>query len=110
MESLKKGDTLYLQSSHFGEPRLFAYKIVNLAPKKYILENGEHVRKEDLKSINNQFVVIPEASFVAQVNFIKARSLAKDSVDELRVKICNRKLTKEQYESIVEFVKQFEDK
>ena len=110
IESLKKGDTLYLQSSYFGEPRLFAYKIVNLAPKKYILENGEHVRKEDLKSINNQYVIKPDEAFLASVRTEKARSLAKDSVDNLKGKIVNRKLTKEQYESIVEFAKQFEVK
>ena len=112
MEDLKIGDTLYRQDIDFGIPRLLRYSIEKVTPKQYVLTNGRRVRKEDLREIgaHNQYVIKPDETFLASVRTEKARILAKDAVEELRVKIVNRKLTKEQYESIVEFVKQFEDK
>ena len=112
MEDLKIGDTLYRQDIDFGTPKLLRYSIGKVTPKQYVLTNGRRVRKEDLREIgaHNQYVIKPDEAFLASVRTEKARSLAKDSVDELRVKICNKKLTKEQYERIVEFAKQFEDK
>ena len=111
MENLKIGDTLYRQDIDFGIPRLLRYSIEKVTPKQYVLTNGRRVRKEDLREIgaHNQYVIKPDEPFLASVRTEKARILAKDAVEELRVKIGNRKLTKEQYESIVEFAKQFED-
>ena len=112
MEDLKVGDTLYRQETHYGTLRLYTYKIAKVTPKQYVLGNGTRVRKEDLREIgaHNQYVIKPDETFLASVHTEKVRTLARDSVEELRVKIVNRKLTKEQYESIVEFAKQFEDK
>ena len=112
MEDLKIGDTLYRQETHYGTPRLYTYKIAKVTPKQYVLGNGTRVRKEDLREIgaHNQYVIKPDEAFLASVRTEKARILAKDSVEDLRVKIGNRQLTKHQYESIVEFCKQFEDK
>ena len=113
MEDLKVGDTLYRQDIDFGIPRLLRYSIVKVTPKQYVLANGTRVKKEDLRQIgsyHNKYVIEPDEAFLASVRTEKARSLARNSVEELRVKIGNRKLTKEQYESIVEFAKQFEDK
>ena len=112
MENLKKGDTLYIQDISYGTPKLLRYSIGKVTPKQYVLTNGRRVRKEDLREIgaHNQYVIKPDEPFLASVRTEKVRTLAKDSVEELRVKIGNRKLTKEQYESIVEFAKQFEDK
>ena len=112
MEDLKIGDMLYRQDIDFGIPRLLRYSIVKVTPKQYVLANGTRVKKEDLREIgaHNQYVTKPDETFLASVRTEKVRTLAKDSVEELRVKIGNRKLTKEQYESIVEFAKQFEDK
>ncbi len=112
IESLKKGDTLYLQDVPYGTPKLLQYSIGKVTPKQYVLTNGIRVRKEDLREIgaHNQYVIKPDEAFLASVRTEKARSLARDAVDNLRGKIVNRKLTKEQYESIVEFAKQFEDK
>ena len=112
MEDLKVGDTLYRQDIDFGIPSLLRYSIVKVTPKQYVLTNGRRVRKENLREIgaNNHYVIKPDETFLASVRTEKVRTLAKDSVEELRVKIGNRKLTKEQYESIVEFAKQFEDK
>mgnify|MGYP003622682986 CR=1 FL=1 len=88
------------------------YSIGKVTPKQYVLTNGTRVRKENLREIggHNQYVITPDEPCLASVRTEKARSWAKDSVEDLRVKIGNRKLTKEQYESIVEFAKQFEDK
>ena len=112
MEDLKKGDTLYLQDISYGTPKLLRYLIGKVTPKQYVLTNGTRVRKENLREIggHNQYVIKPDETFLASVRTEKVRTLAKDSVEELRVKIGNRKLTKEQYERIVEFAKQFEDK
>ena len=112
MEDLKVGDKLYLQEVLYGTPRLLGYKIAKVTPKQYVLDNGTRVKKEDLREIgaHNQYVTKPDETFLASVRTEKVRTLAKDSVEELRVKIGNRKLTKEQYESIVEFCKQFEAK
>ena len=112
MQDLKVGDKLYLQDTHFGTSRLYSHKIDKVTPKKYVLSNGRRVRKEDLREIgaDNQYVIKPDEAFLASMRTEKARSNAKNAVEELREKIGNRKLTKEQYESIVEFVKQFEDK
>ena len=112
MENLKKGDTLYLQDVSYGTPRLSRYSIEKVTPKQYVLTNGRKVRKENLREIgaHNQYVIKPDEAFLASVRTEKARILACDAVDNLRGKIVNRKLTKEQYESIVEFAKQFEVK
>ena len=112
MEDLKIGDTLYRQDINFGILRLLQYSIVKVTPKQYVLANGTRVKKEDLREIgaHNQYVIKPDETFLASVRTEKVRTLAKDSVDNLKGKIVNRKLTKEQYESIVEFAKQFEDK
>ena len=111
MEDLKVGDTLYRQDIDFGIPRLLRYSIVKVTPKQYVLANGRRVRKEDLGEIgaHNQYVIKPDETFLASVRTEKVRTLAKDSVDNLKGKIVNRRLTKEQYNSIVEFAKQFED-
>ena len=113
MEDLKIGDTLYLQDISYGTPKLLRYSIGKVTPKQYVLTNGRRVRKEDLREIgayHNKYVIEPDETFLESVRTEKVRTLARNSVEELRVKIVNRKLTKEQYESIVEFVKQFEDK
>ena len=112
MEDLKIGDTLYLQDVLYGTPTLLRYSIEKVTPKQYILTNGARVRKKDLGEIgtHNQYVIKPDEAFLASVRTEKARSLARSAVDNLKDKIVNRKLTKEQYESIVEFAKQFEDK
>ena len=112
MEDLKVGDMLYVQDTHLGTSRLYSHKIDKLTPKQYVLTNGRRVRKEDLREIgaHNQYVIKPDETFLASVRTEKVRTLAKDSVDNLKGKIVNRKLTEEQYESIVDFVKQFEDK
>ena len=112
MENLKKGDTLYRQDIDFGIPRLLRYSIVKVTPKQYVLANGTRVKKEDLREIgpyHNKYVIEPDETFLESVRTEKVRTLARGSVEELRVKIGNRKLTKEQYERIVEFAKQFED-
>ena len=113
MEDLKIGDTLYRQDTHFGKPTLYSYKIAKVTPKQYVLANGTRVKKEDLREIgsyHNKYVIEPDETFLESVLIEKARNLARNAVDNLRGKIVNRKLTKEQYESIVEFAKQFEDK
>ena len=113
MEDLKVGDTLYRQDIDFGIPRLLRYSIVKVTPKQYVLANGTRVKKEDLREIgpyHNKYVIEPDETFLESLLIEKARNLARNAVDNLRGKIVNRKLTKEQYESIVEFVKQFEDK
>ena len=112
MEDLKIGDTLYLQDVSYGTPSLWGYSIEKVTPKQYVLTNGRKVRKENLREIgaHNQYVIKPDETFLASVRTEKARILARNAVEELRVKIGNRKLTKEQYESIVEFAKQFEVK
>ena len=112
MEDLKKGDTLYRQDIDFGIPRLLRYSIVKVTPKQYVLTNGRRVRKEDLREIgaHKQYVIKPYETFLASVRTEQVKILANNAVDDLRAKIINRKLTKEQYESIIEFAKQFEDK
>ena len=111
MEDLKVGDMLYLQDTHFGTSRLYSYKIAKVTPKQYVLTNGTRVKKEDLREIgaHNQYVIKPDEAFLASLLIEKARNLAHNAVDNLKHKIGNRKLTKEQYNSIVEFAKQFED-
>ena len=113
MEDLKIGDTLYLQEVSYGTPKLLQYSIGKVTPKQYVLTNGRRVRKEDLREIgpyHNKYVIEPDETFLESALKEKARNLARNAVDNLRGKIVNRKLTKEQYESIVEFAKQFEDK
>ena len=112
MEDLKVGDMLYVQDTHFGTSRLYSHKIDKVTPKQYVLGNGTRVRKEDLREIgaHNQYVIKPDETFLASVLKEKARNLSWNAIDNLRGKIVNRKLTKEQYESIVEFAKQFEVK
>ena len=112
MENLKRGDTLYRQDIDFGIPSLLRYPIVKVTPKQYVLANRTRVKKEDLREIGsyNKYVIKPDEAFLASLLIEKARNLAHNAVDNLKHKIGNRKLTKEQYESIVEFAKQFEDK
>ena len=113
MENLKKGDTLYLQEVSYGIPKLLQYSIGKVTPKQYVLANGTRVKKKDLREIgsyHNKYVIEPDETFLESTLKEKARNLARNAVDNLRGKIVNRKLTKEQYESIVEFAKQFEDK
>lgn len=116
MQDLNIGDTLYKQEDYYGTPRLFKYKIAKITPKQYILDNGVRVKKDNLREVGayhnqDQYIAKPDEAFVARVHIEQARANAKDAADKLRDKIVNRKnLTKEQYESIVEFVKQFEVK
>lgn len=115
MEDLKVGDKLYLQDRlRTGKPFLSVHTILKKTAKQYVLEYDTRVRIEDLSEVGNkwrQYVIKPSDSFLAEIELYKARVAAKDAIEKLRDIIVNRQfLTKEQYESIVEFCKQFEDK
>ena len=115
MENLKIGDTLYLQErARNGKPLLTVHTILKKTPKQYVLEYDTRVRIEDLSEVGNkwrQYVTVPSESFLAEIELYKARTAAKDALEFIRGKMATTgALTKEQYESIVEFAKQFEDK